>query len=122
MSFRVQHPETNLFWTTDPSNNRILLGPEGSLYKKDDDSHIINVDTGLYIRHCNFVLWEALLTPANYDFEWTIEPTGEIFINFDGGYYIHPNNGSVEISRDAFLWNIVPVSRASALLAEALNA
>ena len=75
-----------------------------------------------------------------YDFEWTIEDSGRIYNKYDGGQYVIPDGNSLRITPvggAATSWMIVrevpaevpaeeeedvPVSRASALIEEALNA
>jgi hypothetical protein len=134
MSFKIQQPATGLYWTVDTENN-VCLGSESSLYEKDDSGHIRNMNTGLYIRHNYWVLKESELDGPEYDFEWTIEDSGRISTKFDGGYYVAPDGNTLKIIKDGFIptWKVipevdvpveedVPVSRASALIEEALNA
>jgi hypothetical protein len=136
MSFKIQQAGTNLFWSVD-SENKIRLRPEGSVYEKDDAGRIRNVNTGLFVRHYAYILFESELGEPDYDFEWTIETTGAIRNEFDGGCYVNSVEDVLKIEKIGLLWVIVPevpaevpapeeedvpVSRASALIEEALNA
>lgn len=141
MSFKIQQSGSGLFWTVD-SENKIRLRSEGSVYEKDDAGHIRNVNTGLYIRHYAYILFESELGSPDYDFEWTIETTGAIRNEFDGGCYVNSVGDDLKIEKTGLTWTIVPevpapveavpevpaeaedvpVSRASALIEEALNA
>jgi hypothetical protein len=119
------------------------LTKEGSTYEIDSEGHIRNVDTGLYVRHSYWVLYEEPLGQPEYDFKWTIEDSGLICNDYDGVYYAVPDGEYLKIQKeDMFGWTIinensaevpaevpaeeeeddVPVSRASALIEEALNA
>ena len=139
MSFKIQQPGTGLFWAS--GGDRIRLASEGSTYEIDSDGHIRNVDTGMYVRHHYFILMEASeIEYPEYDFEWTIEDSGRIYNKYDGGQYVIPDGNSLRITPvggAATSWMIVrevpaevpaeeeedvPVSRASALIEEALNA
>jgi hypothetical protein len=107
MSFKIQQAGTSLFWTVD-SENKIRLRPEGSVYEKDDAGHIRNVNTGMYIRHYAYVLFESELGSPDYDFEWTIETTGAIRNEFDGGCYVNSVGDELKIEKVGLLWVNVP--------------
>ena len=147
MAFKIQQPGTGLFWAS--GGDRIRLASEGSTYEIDPEGHIRDVSTGTYIRHHYFILVDALeVEYPEYDFEWTIEDSGRIYNEYGGGHYVIPDGDSLRITPVggiATQWVIVrdvpvevpvevpaevpveeeddvPVSRASALIEEALNA
>lgn len=130
MPFKIQQPGTGLFWSG--HDGRIRLLSEGSTYEIDDDGHIRNVDTGLYVRHSYWILFEHPLGAPGHDFKWTIEDSGRIRNDYDGPYYVNPDGDSLRITPalgPKTVWNIitseeddVPVNRAAALIEEALNA
>ena len=107
MSFKIQQSGSGLYWSVD-SNNKICLHQEGSVYEKDDAGHIRNVNTGLYIRHYAYVLFESELGSPDYDFEWTIETTGAIRNEFDGGCYVNSVGDDLKIEKTGLTWTIVP--------------
>jgi hypothetical protein len=144
MAFKIQQPGTGLFWAS--GGDRIRLTNEGSTYEIDSKGRIRDVSTGMYIRHHYFILMDALeVEHPEYDFEWTIENSGRIYNKYDGGHYVIPDGNSLRITPvggAVTTWVIVrevpvevpvevptepeeddvPVSRASALIEEALNA
>jgi len=130
MPFKIKHPATGLAWEpVSDGRIRIRQNPHGARYEIDEAGHIQNLDTGLYVRHCALMIREDPLGTPAYDFEWTIEDSGRIYNKFDGGYYLVQDGDFLKIAKtsDAVSWYIaheddVPVSRAAALIEEALNA
>lgn len=142
MSFNIRDPKTGLFWNTG-SDQIIRLSEEATEYEIHDDFHVRNVKTGLCVRHFYYVLQESKHGQPEYDFNWKIEESGNIHNIFDGGHYVNIGDDSLMITKDPYAWQIVrlgdvilgpktvvvdeddddvPVSRASALIEEALNA
>jgi len=130
MSFKIQQHGSGLFWGANVGD-RIRLANEGSTYEIDSEGQIRNIDTGLYVRHSYWILSEAELVSADNDFKWIIDDSGLIHNDYDGSWYVIPEGGYLKIVKgDMYSWNIikevadedVPVSRASALIEEALNA
>jgi len=130
MPFTIKHPATDLYWTP-TSDSLIHLSPDGAEYEIDELGHIQNLETGLYVRHRGYIIREDPLGTPAYDFEWTIEDSGRIYNKLDGGYYVVQDGNFLKIvkTNDAPCWSMnsenkedVPVSRAAALIEEALNA
>jgi len=130
MSFKIQEKGSGFFWAS--GGDRIRLASEGSTYEIDSEGHIRNVDNGLYVRHSYWILSEVELAPSeDNDFKWVVSDSGLIESHYDGVWCVTPENDFFKLKKgDVFYWNIikevadedVPVSRASALIEEALNA
>ena len=127
-TFKIQHAESGLFWSSDDSI--VTLDPVGSTYEIEGRDHIRNVDTGLCVRHSGHVLAETGPGGPDYDFEWTFCEDGTIHNAYDGGHFITFHGDHLRISKgQGAKWAVVheqdedvPVSRAAALIEQALNA
>lgn len=110
MAFRIQHPDSGLFWnsTKEPSAIVLVDAAEATVYEVEQPNHIRNVATGLCVRHCGYVLREDPHGTPEYDFEYDIESDGTILNPFDGGHFVGFVNGAVRIVKDgAVKWVIV---------------
>ena len=145
MSFRIRHPDADLFWEVTPTSKIYLAnGGGGSHYVRDSDL-IKNVSTGLYVCRSATEFFES----SSIDFPWVFD--GQVIKNPQEGAHILYSvaGGSLQPHRvNGYEWAIlpesepvpeaepvveaepvpeaetedVPVSRASALMEEALNA
>jgi len=118
MPFTLQDPASGLFWTSGIFG-RVQLGVTPNTYVLDGSS-IKNTETGNYVNHIADLLHEGG-EPEEFAFEadGTITSQGKAVI---AGSFVHVMTGEptrwvkVEAAEDD-----VPVSRASALIEEALN-
>lgn len=118
MPFTLQDPASGLFWTSGIFG-RVQLGVTPNTYVLDGSS-IKNTETGNYVNHIADLLHEGG-APEEFTFEadGTITSQGKAVI---AGSFVHVMTGEptrwvkVEAAEDD-----VPVSRASALIEEALN-
>lgn len=110
MSFRIQHPDSGLFWNSTKAPGSIVLADaaEATVYEVEQPNHIRNVATGLCLRHYSYVMREDVHGGPEYDFEYDIESDGTILNPFDGGHFVGFENGVVRIVKDgAVKWVIV---------------
>lgn len=119
MSFRIQHPDSGLFWDADESGQMILTA-QGAVYELDqiwgtaENSHIRNTATDNWVYANDSNIEERGHFGAMTRFEWTIDADGTI----------HNDYVPVVVTGDfsygpSFQWKIVPVTRAQAVLAQA---
>jgi hypothetical protein len=119
MSFTLQHPESGLFWTSGIFG-RIQLGTVPNVYILED-SYIKNVNTGNYVNHVADIVHEGG-DPEAFVFEedGSVTSQGKAIVS---GSFLHLMEGVptqwVKVTEPD---DDVPVSRASALIEEALNA
>jgi hypothetical protein len=109
MAFRIQHPDSGLFWNSTKAAGSIVLvdAPEATLYEVEQPNHIRNVATGLCLRHYAYVMREDSHGTPEYDFEYDIESDGTILNPFDGGHFVGFVDGVVRIVKDgAVKWVI----------------
>jgi len=120
MPFTLQDPASGLFWTSGIFG-RIQLGVTPNVYTLEG-SYIKNTETGNYVNHIAELLHEGG-NPEEFVFETdgTITSQGKAVI---GGSFLHLMQGEPTrwIKVDTAVEDDVPVSRASALIEEALNA
>ena len=110
MSFRIQHPDSGLFWNSTKAPGSIVLAAaaEATVYEVEQPNHIRNVATGLCLRHYSYIMREDAHGGPEYDFEYDIESDGTILNPFDGGHFVGFENGVVRIVKDgAVKWVIV---------------
>jgi len=110
MAFRIQHPDSGLFWNSTKTPGAIILvdAAEATVYELEQPNHIRNVATGLCVRHYAYFLREDAHSGPEYDFEYDIESDGTILNPFDGGHFVGVSNGLVRIVKDgAVKWVIV---------------
>ena len=125
MVFQIQHPTSGLFWSVNPDDVMIRLSTTGSNYTQLENSYLKNVDTGMYVRHQDFVMKETDDYGAGHDFEWTIGSDGTLTTPFGGGFVVSEDLKVVQ--EGGFQWTIVsedddvPVNPDAALIEEALN-
>ena len=113
MTFTLQHPDVGLYWSTGIFN-RVQLGTVPSTYVLEG-SYIKNVKTGMYVTHRSEILHEGG-EPAEFSFgeDGVISSEGN---TIGSGQFLILGTGAVAwIKKED-----VPVSRASALVAEALK-
>jgi hypothetical protein len=118
MPFTIQDPTSSLFWTTGLFG-RVQLGSTPNTYVLEG-SYIKNVDTGNYVNHRADLLHEGG-EPEEFVFEadGTITSQGKAVI---AGTFVHLMGGEPTRWVKVDEVDDVPVSRASALIEEALNA
>ena len=120
MPFTVQDPTSGLFWTSGIFG-RVQLGVSPNTYVLEG-SFIKNTDTGNYVNHCADLLHEGG-EPEAFEFhaDGTITSQGKAVI---AGQFVHVREGEPTswVKTDEVDTGDVPVSRASALIEEALNA
>ena len=110
MAFRIQHPDSGLFWNSTKTAGSIVLvdAAEATVYEVEQPNHIRNVATGLCLRHYSYVMREDPHGGPEYDFEYDIESDGTILNPFDGGHFVGFENGVVRIVKDGVVkWVIV---------------
>ena len=110
MSFRIQHPDSGLFWNSTKAHGSIVLvdAADASVYELEQPNHIRNVATGLCLRHYSYVMREDTHGGPEYDFEYDIESDGTILNPFGGGHFVGFEDGVVRIVKDgAVKWVIV---------------
>ena len=110
MAFRIQHPDSGLFWNSTKTPGAIVLvdAAEATVYEVEQPNHIRNVATGLCVRHYSYFLREDAHGAPEYDFEYDIESDGTILNPFDGGHFVGVSNDLVRIVKDgAVKWVIV---------------
>lgn len=113
MTFTLQHPDVGLYWSTGIFN-RVQLGTVPSTYVLEG-SYIKNVKTGMYVTHRSEILHEGG-EPVEFSFgeDGVISSQGK---TIGAGQFLILGTGAVAwIKKED-----VPVSRASALVAEALK-
>ena len=113
MTFTLQHPDAGLYWSTGIFN-RVQLGTVPSTYVLEG-SYIKNVKTGMYVTHRCKILHEGG-EPAEFSFgeDGVISSEGN---TIGSGQFLILGTGAVAwIKKED-----VPVSRASALMTEALK-
>jgi hypothetical protein len=110
MAFTLQDPESGLFWTTGIFG-RVQLGPVPNTYTLEG-SYIKNTLTGLYVNHRYAILHEGG-EPEEFVFgdDGVISSDGK---TIGAGQFLILGTG-------ATAWVKTSVSRASALLQEALE-
>lgn len=120
MPFTLQDPASGLFWTSGIFG-RVQLGGTPNVYTLEG-SYIKNTETGSYVNHVADLLHEGGV-PEEFTFEadGTITSQGKAVI---AGAYLHLLEGVPTrwVKVDAAADDDVPVSRAAALIEEALNA
>jgi hypothetical protein len=120
MPFTLQDPVSGLFWTSGIFG-RVQLGTTPNVYTLEG-SYIKNVETGNYVNHVADLLHEG---GASEEFvfgeDGTITSQDKAVI---AGNFVHIMGGEPTrwVKVDETETDDVPVSRASALLEEALNA
>jgi hypothetical protein len=110
MAFRIQHPDSGLFWNSTKTAGSIVLvdAAEATVYEVEQPNHIRNVATGMRLRHYSYVMREDAHGGPEYDFEYDIKSDGTILNPFDGGHFVGFENGVVRIVKDgAVKWVIV---------------
>lgn len=125
MAFTIQHPTNGLFWNV-ADDGRIILDSTGSVYSLDtvhgtrENSHLLNSATGncVYAIGVNGGIEERGHFGALTLFEWTIDDDGSIHNDYLPVFI----GEDLKTGSAPFQWKIVPVTRASALVAEALKA
>jgi hypothetical protein len=113
MTFTLQDPDTGLYWTTGIFG-RVQLGPVPNTYALEG-SYIKNVKTGMYVNHRAEILHEGG-EPEAFSFgeDGVISSEGK---TIGAGQFLILGTGAVAwIKKED-----VPVSRASALIEEALK-
>ena len=110
MAFTLRHPESGLFWTTGIFS-RVQLGPVPNTYTLEG-SYIKNTTTGLYVNHRAEILHEGG-EPEEFAFgdDGVISSEGK---TVGSGQFLILGTG-------ATAWVKTSVSRASALIQEALK-
>ena len=110
MAFRIQHPDSGLFWNSTKAPGSIVLADaaEATVYEVEQPNHIRNVATGMCLRHYSYVMREDPHGGPEYDFEYDIKSDGTILNPFDGGHFVGFENSVVRIVKDgAVKWVIV---------------
>ena len=113
MTFTLQHPDAGLYWSTGIFG-RVQLGTVPSTYVLEG-SYIKNVKTGMYVTHRSEILHEGG-EPEEFSFgeDGVISSQGK---TIGAGQFLILGTGAVAwIKKED-----VPVSRASALITEALK-
>ena len=113
MTFTLQHPDADLYWTTGIFG-RVQLGTVPNTYALEG-SYIKNVKTGMYVNHRAEILHEGG-EPEEFSFgeDGVISSQGK---TIGAGQFLILGTGAVAwIKKED-----VPVSRASALMTEALK-
>jgi hypothetical protein len=103
MAFRIQDPNTSLFWEVD-AGYRIRLGDKGSVYTQDGATgFIVNVDTGMNINIPGNVLMEG-----GWPTVWKIE---DGVISVDADHIVQYDEGtlSLRVTSTPASWVLVPV-------------
>jgi hypothetical protein len=117
MPFTLQDPSSGLFWTSGIFG-RVQLGTTPNVYTLEG-SYIKNTETGNYVNHVADLLHEGG-EPEEFVFgeDGTITSQGKAVI---AGTFLHigGSSGTPWVKVDET--DDVPVSRASALIEEALN-
>ena len=122
MSFTIQHPESGLFWTSGLFG-RVQLGTTPNVYTLEG-SYIKNVNSGNYVNHVANLLHEGA-APDEFVFgdDGVISTQGK---TVSAGTFLHIMDGEdtkwVKVEEAAPAEEDVPVTRAAALIEEALNA
>lgn len=118
MPFTLQDPATGLFWTSGIFG-RVQLGTTPNVYTLEG-SYIKNVETGNYVNHVADLLHEGG-EPEEFVFgaDGTITSQDKAVI---AGNFLHVGSSSGTAWVKVDETDDVPVSRASALIEEALNA
>ena len=123
MSFTIQHPESGLFWTSGIFG-RVQLGATPNVYTLEG-SYIKNVNSGNYVNHVADILHEGGV-PDEFVFadDGVIRTQGK---TVSAGAFLHIMDGEdtkwVKVGAAAApVEEDVPVTRAAALIEEALNA
>jgi hypothetical protein len=110
MAFRIQHPDSGLFWNSTKAPGSIVLADaaEATVYEVEQPNHIRNVATGLCLRHYSYIMREDAHGGPEYDFEYDIESDGTILNPFGGGHFVGFEDGVMRIVKDgAVKWVIV---------------
>lgn len=103
MAFRIQDPVTSLFWEVD-DGYRIRLGEKGSVYTHEEDSSIVNVDTGMPLRVAGNKIVEG--DWASY---WSI--VDGVISNDDGHIAQYDETSStIRVADAPASWVLVPVA------------
>ena len=113
MTFTLQHPDAELYWSTGIFG-RVQLGTVPNTYVLEG-SYIKNVKTGMYVNHRAEILHEGG-EPEEFSFgeDGVISSEGK---TIGAGQFLILGTGAVAwIKKED-----VPVSRASALMTEALK-
>ena len=113
MTFTLQDPDTGLYWTTGIFG-RVQLGPVPNTYVLEG-SYIKNVKTGMYVNHRCEILHEGGESEEfSFGEDGVISSEGK---TIGAGHFLILGTGAVAwIKKED-----VPVSRASALITEALK-
>jgi len=114
MTFTLQHPDADLYWSTGIFS-RVQLGPVPNTYVLEG-SYIKNAETGMYVNHRCEILHEGG-EPEEFAFgeDGVISSEGK---TIGAGQFLILGTGAVAWVKK----EDVPVSRASALIVEALKA
>ena len=114
MTFTLQHPDAELYWSTGIFG-RVQLGPVPNTYVLEG-SYIKNAETGMYVNHRCEILHEGG-EPEEFAFgeDGVISSEGK---TIGAGQFLILGTGAVAWVKK----EDVPVSRASALIEEALKA
>ena len=121
MSFTIQDPDSGLFWTSGIFG-RVQLGTTPNVYTLEG-SYIKNVNSGNYVNHISDILHEGGV-PDEFVFgdDGVISTQGK---TVTAGAFLHIRDGEdtkwVKVE-DTVVDDGVPVTRAAALIEEALNA
>jgi hypothetical protein len=118
MSFTLQHPESGLFWTSGIFG-RVQLGTIPNVYTLEG-AYIKNVNTGNYVNHVVDILHEGS-EPEAFVFgdDGVISSQGKLVTS---GTFLHFGDGEPTKWVKVEEVDDVPVTRAAALIEEALNA
>jgi hypothetical protein len=122
MSFTIQHPESGLFWTSGIFG-RVQLGATPNVYTLEGP-YIKNVNSGNYVNHVADILHEGGV-PDEFVFgdDGVLCTQGKTVTS---GAFLHLLEGEptkwVKVEEAASVEEDVPVTRAAALIEEALNA
>lgn len=118
MAFTLQHPESGLFWTAGIFG-RVQLGPNPNIYTLEGD-YIRNVNSGNYVNHISDILHEGGTPDAFvFDEDGVIRSQGRAITS---GTFLHFGDGEPTKWVKVDEVEDVPVTRAAALIEEALNA
>ena len=114
MTFTLKHPDAELYWSTGIFG-RVQLGPVPNTYVLEG-SYIKNAETGMYVNHRCEILHEGG-EPEEFAFgeDGVISSEGK---TIGAGQFLILGTGAVAWVKK----EDVPVSRASALIEEALKA
>jgi len=122
MPFTIQHPESGLFWTSGIFG-RVQLGTNPNVYTLEG-SYIKNMSSGNYVNHVADIIHEGGV-PDEFIFgdDGVISTQGK---TVTAGAFLHIMDGEdtkwVKVEEAAPVEEDVPVTRAAALIEEALNA